>query len=71
MRKHIMSLARNPERCPLAPETATLELEIRELFYGIGNRGTYRVLFVISSEEVAVLNVRHVSRLPLGADESG
>ena len=70
MRKHIMTLARHPESCPLAPETATLGFEIRELFYGVGNRGIYRILFVIIRQEVAVLHVRHGARLPLRADES-
>ena len=71
MRKHILTLARDHGRCPLAPESATLDLEIRELFYGAGNRGTYRVLFAIFGEEVAVFHVRHGARLPFGVDESG
>ena len=66
-----MTLARHPERCPLAPESATLGLEIRELFYSVGNRGIYRILFAIIREEVAVLHVRHGARLPLGVGESG
>ncbi len=69
IRKRILTLARHPERCPLAPESATLDLEIREPFYGAGNRGTYRVLLAIFGEEVAVLHVRHGARLPLGVDK--
>ena len=55
----------------MAPESATLGLEIRELFYSVGNRGIYRILFAIIREEVAVLHVRHGARLPLGVGESG
>ena len=65
-----MMLAHHPERCPLAPETATLGIEIRELFYGAGNRGTYRILFVVVRQEAVVLHVRHGARLPLKLDES-
>lgn len=39
---------------------------MRELLYGKGNRGTYRVLFVILSKAVFILHVRHGSRLALG-----
>src|SRR6266851_9222615 len=38
------SLARRPARCPLAPENASFEKPIRELFFGTGNRRTYRPL---------------------------
>jgi plasmid stabilization system protein ParE len=61
------TLARHPERCPLAPEGASFNEPIRELFFGWGNRGTYRFLFVVFAEEesVYVLHVRHGSMLPL------
>ncbi len=65
------SLARHPERCPMAPEGASFEQPIRELFFGSGNRGTYRFLFVVSEEEktVYLLHVRHGSMLPLSPGE--
>ena len=59
------SLARRPERCPLAPESASFDEPIRELFFGSGNRGTYRFLFVVLDESVYILHVRHGSMLPL------
>ncbi|MGA9963599.1 MAG: type II toxin-antitoxin system RelE/ParE family toxin [Terriglobales bacterium] len=31
------SLAQRPERCPLAPESASFDQPIRELFFGSGN----------------------------------
>src|SRR5688500_8324514 len=60
-RKAIKTLAHDPERCPLAPESVAFEESIREMFYGRGNRGTYRVLFVIVARAVFVLQVRHGS----------
>jgi len=60
-------LAHRPERCPMAPESASFDQPIRELFFGSGNRGTYRFLFVVSDEEksVYILHVRHGSMIPL------
>ena len=65
------SLARHPERCPMAPESASFDQPIRELLFGWGNRGTYRFLFVVIDEvkSVYVLHVRHGSMLPLSPDE--
>jgi plasmid stabilization system protein ParE len=68
MRAAIRTLASNPERCPMAPEAATFDEPIRELPCGSGNRGTYRVVFVIIDKIVYVLHVRHGSMLPLAPD---
>jgi len=66
-RQTAKSLAHHPERCPMAPESASFDQPIRELFFGSGNRGTYRFLFVVFAEEksVYILHVRHGSMLPL------
>jgi plasmid stabilization system protein ParE len=64
-RQSIRSLARRPERCPLAPESASFDQPIRELLFGTGNRGTYRFLFVVINRVVYVVHVRHGSMLPL------
>ena len=61
IRAHIKTLANFPERVPLAPESETFEEPIRQLLYGKGNRGTYRILFTILDETVFVLHVRHGS----------
>ena len=63
------SLSHHPERCPLAPESASFDQPIRELFFGTGNRGTYRILFVVADLSVYVLHIRHGSRLPLSPSE--
>ncbi len=63
------SLAHRPERCPLAPESASFNQPIRELFFGTGNRGTYRFLFVVLDKSVYILHVRHGSMLPLSPED--
>lgn len=65
IRKKIRSLANRPLRAPLAPEAAYFDEPIHELFYGSGNRGTYRILFTIIRDTVFVVHVRHGSRGPL------
>ena len=64
-RRSAKSLASRPERCPLAPESASFDEPIRELFFGAANRGTYRFLFVVLERSVYILHVRHGSMLPL------
>ena len=61
------SLAHHPDRCPMAPESASFAQPIRELLFGSGNRGIYRFLFAVFEKEksVYVLHVRHGSMLPL------
>jgi plasmid stabilization system protein ParE len=59
------TLAHHPERCPFAPESTSFGKPIRELFFGMGNRGTYRLLFIVLERSVYVLHVRHGSMLPL------
>jgi plasmid stabilization system protein ParE len=70
-RLSIKTLSQHPERCPLAPESTSFDQPIRELFFGSGNRGTYRFLFVVFEAEksVYVLHVRHGSMLPLNPHE--
>jgi plasmid stabilization system protein ParE len=63
------SLARRPERCPLAPESTSFDQPIRELLFGAGNRGTYRFLFVVIDRSVYVVHVRHGSMLPLSPSD--
>jgi hypothetical protein len=46
-------------------ERALFNQPIRELFFGSGNRGAYRFLFVVPDQSVYSLHVRHGSMLPL------
>ena len=61
----IGSLEIFPERCPLAPESNFLNVEIREIFHG-RRRHRYRILFTVSEGAVHILHVRHGARLTLG-----
>ena len=53
----------------LAPDSISFSEPIRELFYGHGNRGTYRILFVVLDKAVFVLHIRHGAMLPLKPDD--
>src|SRR5690242_8305211 len=63
--RKIASLEIFPERCPRAPESKNVGMEIRETFHG-GRRHKYRILFAVTGDKVHVLHVRHGARLPLG-----
>ncbi len=63
------TLGHSPERCPLAPECKAFDKPIRQMFFGSGNRGTYRILFVVVGKTVNVIHIRHGSRLPLSPPE--
>ena len=54
------SLGSNPERCPIAAETRTLSVEIRQLLYG--RRQSYRAMFLLREQTVVVLHIRHTAR---------
>ena len=55
----IWSLEAFPERCPLAPESVSLETGIRQRIVG-----EYRALFTVDGRTVFVLRVRHGQRQP-------
>jgi plasmid stabilization system protein ParE len=68
-RQRIKTLAQYPERCTIAPESTSFGEPIRELFCGHGNRGTYRILFVVLEKTIFVLHIRHGAMPPLSPDE--
>lgn len=61
----IATLELFPERCPMAPERKTLKQDIREIFHG-RRQFKYRILFIVTGNEVHVLHVRHGARRALG-----
>ena len=61
----LASLAVNPERCPLAPESSRFPYEIRELHYGLGSRPTHRALFTIRRDLILVVTIRHAAQAEL------
>lgn len=62
IRREIKTLSRSAERCSLALESDYFQQPVRELLFGKGSRGTYRILFVILETEIYILHVRHGSR---------
>ncbi len=62
------SLAEFPERCPIAPENARFNFEVRQLLYG-RKPHLYRILFTIEADTVHVLHIRHGRRKPLAPTE--
>lgn len=66
-RRTIRALEKLPERGRLAPESTSFHEPVREILYGRGNRGTYRILYTVTDKpdkEVFVLHVRHGAMLP-------
>lgn len=63
----INSLENFPNCCPIAPETRSFLIEIRQLFYGKGKH-QYRILFGTSVDEetgenvVLIYRIRHSSQ---------
>jgi plasmid stabilization system protein ParE len=68
LREAIESLESNPQRCPIAPESAFFGEEIRQLLYG-KRRGVYRILFTVEEDVVSVLFVRHSARQVLRPEQ--
>ena len=56
MRAAVLGLALIPERCPLAPEVAGLDLPVHVLIFGRSFR--CRVLYLIEDSGVTVLAIR-------------
>jgi len=50
----------------VAPEAAIIGREIRQLWVGKGR--TYRILFVVESDTIAILHIRHRRQAPLGTE---
>ena len=64
----IRSLASEPERCPLADESAEVGLDLRELLFGRG-RHIFRALFTIDGTTVNVHRVRHAAQDRIEAND--
>jgi plasmid stabilization system protein ParE len=64
----IASLAELPMRCGLARESAEFDEPVRQLLYGKIPH-VYRVLFVVRTDIVYILHIRHRARQSLRGDE--
>jgi plasmid stabilization system protein ParE len=67
----IATLAENPDRCPISPETDLCPTRLRQLHFGLSRKRTHRIVFTIVGDEVRVLRVRHHARQDLGPDDLG
>jgi len=67
--RRIDSLAKDPQRCPVAPENHKFPYELRELHYGIGSRPTHRALFTIRPDAVIVLAIRHGAQRDIAPED--
>ena len=66
----IATLATNPQRCPIDPDSAAYGEEIRLLIHGKRN-GRYRILFAVRGDAVHVITVRHAAQGSLGEELAG
>ena len=64
----LIDLGGNAESRPLATENDAFPFEVRELYYGLGNRPTHRALFTIRPDKVYVFEIRHCSQDTLQPD---
>jgi plasmid stabilization system protein ParE len=64
----IDSLETFPKRCGVAPESAKTPEETRQFLYG-RRPHLYRLLFIIRSDDVYVLHVRHGARREMKPEE--
>lgn len=64
MVKAIDYLALFPVRCLLAQESGDVGNEVRQLLYG-----KFRILFIVESDTVFILHVRHGGRQYLGRED--
>ncbi|WP_213806253.1 type II toxin-antitoxin system RelE/ParE family toxin [Granulicella sp. dw_53] len=56
----IFSLEQMPERCALIPERSHFSEDLRHLIYF-----SHRIIFSVTSNEVVILRIYHVSRQPI------
>lgn len=65
----IRSLAKTPERFPLAPESDAFPIEMRQLAYGLGRKKTHRAVFAVRPDRVVVYAVRHLAQDEITPDD--
>jgi plasmid stabilization system protein ParE len=65
----LVTLEKNPERCPLARENESMPVEMRELHFGLGRHKTHRAVFTIRPDYVVVYAIRHLAADDLSPDD--
>jgi hypothetical protein len=66
----MLTLEKNPYRCPLAPESDLFPYEVRQLNYGQGRQPSHRALYTVRPDSVVVLRVRHLAQRPVSPDDT-
>ncbi len=66
----VETLAVEPQRHRLAPESKKFPCDIRQLLFR-KRRSQFRILFTIAEERVVILTIRHHSRRPLEDGDLG
>ena len=61
----IESLESNSEQCPLSPENGLFPFEIHDFRFGVGRRKTHRAVFMIRSDMVLIVAVKHLAQRSL------
>ncbi len=54
----LLKLQDDPTRHPLAPESANLSYEVREIYFHTPGGRRYRLLFIVTIDEVRILSLR-------------
>jgi len=67
----LCTLDREPQRCGLAPESASSRCELRQLIYRPKTRRAYRAIFTIAGDQVRILRIRGAGQDLLTAEELG
>ncbi len=65
LRAAFTSLTTMPKRCPIAPETDFMLLEVRCLVY----LKYYRILYSIDDDLVLIYHIRHTSQALMSAED--
>jgi plasmid stabilization system protein ParE len=66
----LRSLSTLPERCPIAPESESVGIEVRQLLFG-RKPNVWRALFTIHDDEVRDLHIRRGSMQDASTSDLG
>ncbi len=65
----LRSSGESPQRSVLALETVKVRRDLYEFLYDAGSHQMHRILYVVESDEVVIIHIRHASRDEPTVDE--
>lgn len=65
----IRTLEEDPHRFPIAPESDSCSVQLRQMLFGVGQRITHRIVFAVTDSKVRIVRVRHVAQSRLLPDD--